>query len=52
MQLGGVVCDPAPGPSHVGGPACLPNANIEPYLFAGSCEAVPQSVIPEHYAPI
>ena len=34
-QLGGAVCDPAPCPSHVGGPSMLARCEHRgPYLFA------------------
>ena len=34
-QLGGAVCDPAPGPSHVGGPSMLAQCEHRgPHLFA------------------
>ena len=67
-QLGGAVCDPAPGPSHVGGPSMQAQCEHRgPHLFAAkalvpgmlpqglnadSLVQVPQSVIPEYYAPI
>ena len=49
-QLGGAVCYPAPGPSHVGGPSMWPNENIEGHICL--LAPVPQSVIPEPYATI
>ena len=67
-QLGGAVCTPAPDPSHVGGPSTLAQGEHRGlYLFAAkalvviwyqaccsrdSLAPVPQSVMPEHYAPI